>query len=350
MPKIAHNNEENQIVNDNSVGKAVSEQIVWIAIEDIDCSERLRPIDSVYADALARSIIKDGLLHPIDVCRLPNQKSGKPYRLVAGGHRMAGIKRLQELVHIANTTETILPQMIAEFQAQKSRYQEFIKDGRLSIPAFIRSHDADARRSREIAENIFNAPLKPYERAKFIAELVEIERRKIGLMPGEAGQKAGAKSRWENAAKKDIAKGAKDANDIMSLAYGFTSNVAAKLNMTARTIQRDLELLRIPESLLNELEGSPILENAAALRMISKMSPEARPNIIADLKEGKAFAEAVAPYAPKPAIVTNAQAEEEAFFKAFKKLPLHVQDAYLGRIAPLVENRWDISRKGAKNG
>ncbi|MEK7625006.1 MAG: ParB N-terminal domain-containing protein, partial [Patescibacteria group bacterium] len=104
----------------DQMDEMAQDEVVLIALDDIDESDRLRPVDMDFAQAIASSIEKSGLLQPIDICQLPNQKSKKPYRLVAGGHRMEAHRIL----------------------------------GHTSIPCFIRSNDADQRRAREIAENL----------------------------------------------------------------------------------------------------------------------------------------------------------------------------------------------------
>lgn len=60
-------------------------KITGIPVAAIAVAGRLRPTDDAAVAALARSIERDGLRHPIEVA-----KTATGYRLVAGAHRRGG--------------------------------------------------------------------------------------------------------------------------------------------------------------------------------------------------------------------------------------------------------------------
>lgn len=330
-----------------------------IKVADIDTSDRLRPIDPIFVEALAASIIRDGLLSPIDICQLPNQASGLPCKLVAGGHRIEAVKYIHHQKLQWDKTE--IPEnspVTQEWKWRKSEVDKAIKlfldaDNELIIPSLIRSNAVDERRSREIAENLFKGDLKPLERATFIAELHEIERRRCGLKSGQDGRTVSARARWEKADARGLADGIKDATDTMSVAYGFTSTVAAKVGLTARTIRRDMELLRIPASIVSRLQAinCPVLENASQLKTISKMPPDLRDAFVETLEDGACeVKDAFKKYtiSKDTNTQTPTQKREAAFIGAWTKMTTHERAAMMEFLSGKEPEGYKIVKGGGK--
>lgn len=180
----------------------VVEEVVVIPVGQIDDSDRLRPLDAAWVEALTALIGRDGQRTPVEVYP---QATGLPFRLGPGGHRLAAVRAL----------------------------------GLPGVKAIIKDGDALARREAEISENLFRSDLKAMERATFVAELVQIERAKAGV-EGATAQKIAADARWAKAARIE----ADNASDIMSRAYGFADDVSARLGLSSKTIYRDLFLFR----------------------------------------------------------------------------------------------------------
>ena len=293
----------------DQMDEMAQDEVVLIALDDIDESDRLRPVDMDFAQAIASSIEKSGLLQPIDICQLPNQKSKKPYRLVAGGHRMEAHRIL----------------------------------GHTSIPCFIRSNDADQRRAREIAENLFKADLKPFERAKFVGELVEIEKRRAGIGLHDDGRKIAPEATWKSTAKAEV----KSRCAIIAHRFNWSDKVGDKLGLSRRSIYLDLQLLRIPESIILRLKGRDILENAAQLKLLSACTIEKMADFCAALENGETTRDALAFIRDvKPLPKPGDDEVVAAFFQKWRKLSTLQQDNFLGQLQGNLI-RWDIVRKGA---
>ncbi|EGF92460.1 parB-like nuclease domain protein [Asticcacaulis biprosthecium C19] len=209
------------------------DQVQLIRISDIDDSDRLRPLDMQVVEGLAASMAREGLLHPIDICQLPNQKSGKPYRLVCGGHRLGGAKWNQWDV----------------------------------IPAFVRSSGALDRMSRELAENFFRAELSPLDQAAFVAKLIETEKARLGIAPEADGRALNSDYRSAKVSKKQMT------DDLCNVhkSMGLQESVATRLGFDRSTVSRHLALNAIAPSFLDRVRKLPIAGNASALRQLAKL-------------------------------------------------------------------------------
>lgn len=315
-----------------------------IKITEIDVSDRLRPIDPIFVDALASSIVRDGLLSPIDICQLPNQKSGFPYRLVAGGHRISAFFLLEK---IAKAAPDDLPPEQLKIRGDAINFRlNYLIDGELYIPAVIRSNALDERRSREIAENLFKADLKPLERANFIGELVEIEKRRSGFNAGENILSIAASKRWN----KDGKKLANDASVIVTEAFGFNERVAQKLGFAASTVYRDLALLRLPASIIARLQqvNSPVLENANRLKAMAKLEQATREKLVEELEDGIDFKDAYKKFTAKIRDLTPTQKREAAFISAWVKMSNIERAAMMEFLIGKEPDGYQILKGGAK--
>jgi hypothetical protein len=242
-------------------------EIVAIPVVDIEVGKRLRPVDPVWAMALGQVMGAEGQKTAIEVCRLPGKRG---FTLVAGAHRLEG--------------------------ARLRRWD--------TIEARIVGADALERRAREVSENLWRKGLGPIDRAAFIAELIQIKRTQAGVAPGEDGRKASAAARWA----KDQAR---DATDMMSVAYGWTADVAEMAGVAERTVRRDLELHRglLPD-VVARLRRHPLGANAGQLRALARMSPDdqraAAAMILAGEAKGASDALATLRQKPKPSPETKA--------------------------------------------
>ena len=96
-------------------------QNIEISLDDIKVGKRFRE-DLGNLDALATSISKDGMIHPIAVCKNSGER---PYRLAAGGRRFAALKYLCKKNKIPNTISCrVIPGNIAELQLRVIEFAE----------------------------------------------------------------------------------------------------------------------------------------------------------------------------------------------------------------------------------
>lgn len=195
-----------------SAGPEVVGEIISLKPSQIDASNRMRPIDPVWATALGGFMAVDGQMTPVQVCRLPGRSD---YTLVSGGHRHAG----------------------AEIAG-------------IELRAEVVSADAAERKLREIVENLQRRDLNPIDRATNIAELVALHKVRNGIDPKKDGRAASANARWQ----KEIKAEADDANVTMTVAYGWSEALADELGYSRSVIERDLFLIRrLPSSIIAKL-------------------------------------------------------------------------------------------------
>lgn len=285
---------------------------VLIRTDQVEVGERLRPVDPVWAEALGQMMMRDGQDIPIQVCRLPGRTR---WLLVAGGHRLAGAV---------------------------SADIEFVR-------AEIVSADRDDRRLREVRENVMRSDLTPIDRAAHVAEAVAILKRRAGLDPAADGRSVSAAVRWQKAVKDE----ASDANDTMSVAYGWSDGVADQIGLNKRTVERDIMLYRrLAPSIVERLRAArhPVLNNGTQLRTLAKLDEHAQaqavslllePGASLNYEQPKTIADAIAhPLGPKPA-AAKPDAETKrlsAFIGAFQRMSLAEKKGALAQLAGQLPN------------
>jgi len=72
------------VANDDA--PQIAGEILLLDPREIIIGERLRKIDPVWAEALGKSMQRDGQIHPIEVCRI----EGRWHLAGPGGHRLTG--------------------------------------------------------------------------------------------------------------------------------------------------------------------------------------------------------------------------------------------------------------------
>ena len=286
-------------------------QIILLRPDEIDASDRLRPIDPVWAEALAGVMQAEGQRTPIEVCRLPGQTT---YKLVTGGHRHAAAQ-------------------------MKGLY----------LRAEVVTNDATERRLREISENLHRRDLAPIDRASFIAELVAVHKARAGLDASQDGRAASANARWQQAVDAE----ADDTNATIALAYGWADQVADNLGYSRRTIYNDLLLVRrIPASIIDALRRAdhPVLRNAGQLRALAKLDDSAQRKVIgllihADMQiAGAPFASvsaAVAAMSDCQAPAPDAK-RLSAFIGSFGRMGLAEKKGALDHLAGMLPAGFDL--------
>jgi ParB-like chromosome segregation protein Spo0J len=216
--------------------------------DEITVGDRLRPVDPVWARALGAIMAADGQHRPIEVCRLPGKKG---YLLVAGAHRLEGAKLA----------------------------------GLPTVAALVVSADKAERRAREISENLWRADLAPLDRSAFVAELVTLKKVAAGVDPDADGRAISAAVRWQKA----LAAESGDAKLTVSLAYGFTDEVAEQVGVSIATIKRDLLLhRRLLPDVAEQLRAHPVGRNGAQLKALAKLDPAPQRAVATMLVDGTA--------------------------------------------------------------
>lgn len=203
-----------------------------IPLERIAVRDRLRPADPAYVETLAASIVSrseqglDGLIHPIEVRPI----AGDRFELVAGYHRLAAYQRLA-LPAIAAQVTDLTP--------------------------------AQARLS-EVEENLIRRDLDALDRAVFLAEWKRLYEE---LHP---------ETEWIARRQKD-----KQKQSVAKLATvraaRYSKEAAERTGLSERTIRRaSLLYAELGPALIEILRKTPVAGNAAQLRALVRLAPDAR--------------------------------------------------------------------------
>jgi hypothetical protein len=193
--------------------------------EHVQIPERIGFLHEDKAAALGRLMAVDGQRDPIKVTRnLPSKsieavvaEGKKPWRLVTGMHRLTGAQ--MEGITVFAIEVKGKPEDLADLEASENRHRR---------------------------------PLGLIERAKFTAALVTAAQERVARAHGNLDQyQRGAKARWdrvkhfEETAEAVLKDETEDACATMAQAYGWEESVMEALDMSRRTIHRDLALSRL---------------------------------------------------------------------------------------------------------
>lgn len=207
-------------------------EITEIALDQIDATDRLRPVDPAHVEGIAVSIGQIGLKQPIIL-----RPEGNRYRLIAGAHRLEACRSL----------------------------------GWASIDAVIENVDADEARLVEIDENLMRRELSALDRALFLAERKTVY---DALHPETV--KPGRKSK-------------ESAKTFRQFGQTFSKATASRLGLNKRTIEIALALAsRLAPEARALLRLSDIADNQAQLIALAHEEPAEQVQIARAIAEGKA--------------------------------------------------------------
>ena len=261
-------------------------------ISEIDDSERMRPSDPVWVEAIASSMAKSKQLSPIDVCQMPGKKGVK---LVYGGHRIDAAKLL----------------------------------GWTHIKGVRRSANALERKSREIAENFFRVGLSPIDEARFVAELIATEKARLGIDVDQDGR---ALNRVLSKKHQKIQLG--DDLCIMHKSLGLQELVAQRLGLNQASVSRLLTVDSLPRSIVERVRPLAIAGNAAALRKLAGLETDRQAMVLYLIEGGKAKGVNDAlDILNKKVPASPAKKRHEAFISIFGRMGLDDRKAALRELA-----------------
>lgn len=211
---------------------------IVVRIDDIEIRDRLRPADQASVDALAVDIAQRGLRTPIEIAK---QKKGKPFRLIAGLHRISAC----------------------------------IENGSDVITAFVVSGSNLELRRDELLENLTRNELSKLERAQFLAELKRVH---LELFP-EAGHGGDRRS-----------------DDFQDAKIASWSDVAAmRTGWKDRTLKLAVAIgEKLDPMVADQLRGSAIEDNQSELESLSKHGPSIQRLIVTQLTDPEKPAKTVA--------------------------------------------------------
>jgi len=205
-----------------------------VPLAEIEVPPRLRPVDAEEVARLALSLGERGQQTPIEVVE---QQQGRPYRLVAGAHRLAAATALG--------WETIR----AEVKAAGKR-------------AGLELELA------EIDENLQRHELNPLDRAVFVGRRLKIEKQ---LRPERFGRGGDRRSPAVRSKPND-------------LDWSFPAEVAQLLGRSEELVRRSVRIYEgLGPELLQRLAGTPLARQEGELYQLTRYSPEQRAAIVENL-------------------------------------------------------------------
>ncbi len=200
-----------------------------VAIEDIDVGNSWRPLNHAMVDALAAKIEKNGQKTPIELVK---QKKGKPYRMVAGRHRLAAIKK--------NGDTEIRADIFEPEKEHASLYIELA----------------------ELDENLDRYELNHLDRAVFIGRREEIY---LTLHPETARGAAGANARHGHA------------NETLS----FAEETAELIGLGVRAVQRSTRIYKgLEPEIRARISGTALANKEGELYKLTRYSEDQQAKIV----------------------------------------------------------------------
>lgn len=199
-----------------------------IAVAEIDAAGRLRSVDDGYASFLAENIQQVGRLRqPVEVCIV--KKGG--YRLVAGGHRLAAVRKL----------------------------------GWTEVQAFVFEMTTAEAELAEVDENLIRHDLNPLDRAVFLSKRKALYE---SLHPETKNGANGGKG------------GKTNENDTMS----FSKDTAERVGLDPRTIQRAVFIAtRLHGAVKAKIAGTWLSKNQSELLTLAKLPQDEQRAVVTEL-------------------------------------------------------------------
>lgn len=193
-----------------------------IRMDQIDDSDRLRPIDHDHVEVIAASIAQQGLLQPIRV-----RPADGGYKLVLGAHRLAALKLLKR--EELTVGEEVLIAEAGDYSAKVD----------------------------EIDENLARHELNALDRAIFLAK-----RKEFYELANPVASRGGDRRSKSQSLRLDFSS-------------RFTKAAAKKIGLSERTIQLAIEIAGALDSeAIRRLRGTKIENNQKELFALSRLSPE----------------------------------------------------------------------------
>lgn len=248
-------------------------RFVDIRLDEIVVGQRLRKTDPDWIDAIAVSMEKIGLQQPILVA-----KAGEKIKLVAGAHRLAAAKKLKW-----------------------EKIAALVVDG---TNLELRLHEID--------ENLLRRELSELDRASFLLERKAVWEQ---LHPETAKGKAGAAARW-----------------MQATGVSFASDVAEKLKLSVRSVQRAIARMKIAPDVRAVIANTWIADHASTLDALARLTPKEQNRIVTmllrDKEPPKSVAAAISEMGGKKAR-PDADKSLGALVSAWRKAPIATKRAFI---------------------
>jgi ParB family chromosome partitioning protein len=214
-----------------------------IRIEQIDASDRLRPVEPDHVALIAASIEDHGLEQPIVV-----RPAGGGYKLTIGAHRFAAVKSL-------GWTELEIGKHV-----------------------LVREEDDLDAKISEIDENLARHELNALDRAVFLAERKHLHDKKR-LTLGKGGDRKSQKF------KEQI----NDPSWVVGFLPSFAEDAAKRLGHSKTSINRAVSIAeRLDREAMKDIRGTMVERNQQELLALVELTPERQRAAAKAVREGRA--------------------------------------------------------------
>ena len=209
---------------------------VMLPIDLIDCSDRIRDVSEAGAALMADSMAAKGLISPI----LVRPIAGDRYRLVIGGHRIAGAQLLQ--------------------------WREIRCD--------VREMDDDEAEDLELRENLDRTDLTKLDQMIFMARRKALDHR-LQSRPKHGGDRKSTE--------------ADQRANIGALIPRFTEELAEQVGRSERAIQRAIQIVEnLDPEAIRLIRGTKHADIEQSLLKLSREAPAKQRTLALQLNSGEA--------------------------------------------------------------
>lgn len=217
---------------------------IRVTLDNLDVSERLRPVDGAWVEALASSMEEHGLEQPVVVVKLPAGRK----KLVAGAHRVAAARLL----------------------------------GWQEIDAIERDITETEARLIEIDENLMRRELNALDRAVFMLERKRIyEELYPETMHGKAPKSKVERLKAEQDGEKS--------QGLRLFPKRFTAEAAERVGLSERLVQLAVSIAQnLTPKAIDLLRSTPLASNQAALLALCEESATDQVRIAKLIASGEA--------------------------------------------------------------
>lgn len=239
-------------------------------------NDRLRPLDQAHVDLIADSMArqKEAGLRP-QIAPIEVSRSGDKFVLVAGWHRLAAAKKI----------------------------------GLTKIEAEVIDASEDARRLREIEENVCRHNLNPLDWAFSVQNWFKLQGALVAPRTKAKTEKTLVDQCWAKMSQR-----------------GFSEAAGQRIDVSPRSIRRALLIAEALKPVRRELAGLPTPLNQSELLRLAREPVKKRVAIIEQLRAGKTLAEATV---AKRNAATKAAKALDPIMAAWNDLKVADQDAFL---------------------
>ncbi len=209
---------------------------IMLPVALIDCADRIRDVTQAGAALMADSIAARGLISPILVRPIADGR----YRLVIGGHRLAGVQLL----------------------------------GWSEIRCDVRDLDDDEAEDLELRENLDRTDLTKLDQMIFMARRKALDDRAAARQKAGGDRKSTSADHFAN---------------VGEMIPRFTQELAEQVGRSERVVQRAIQIVEnLDPEAIRFIRGTKHADNEQTLLKLSRETPAKQRTLASQLRDGGA--------------------------------------------------------------